>query len=154
MWGAVVRNAREWVRLTTVYFPEQLQPEALAFIQVRHNLCKLPQWSSLPLPQCKGCTFPWQEAGCLLWTILCMQAFAIVLKGKVRPGRTRSDPNDRTACRYDVEVKVRRVRCLQQPRQPLYLSHRRFNIFLLVSLQLQSSTVSSYASAHQQWLPY
>ncbi|CAL8465310.1 g4845 [Coccomyxa elongata] len=69
MWGAVVRNAREWVRLTTVYFPEQLQPEALAFIQ----------------------------------------AFAIVLKGKVRPGRTRSDPNDRTACRYDVEVKVRRV---------------------------------------------
>lgn len=41
-----------------------------------------------------------------------MQAFAIVLKGKVRPGRTRSDPNDRTACRYDVEVKVRRVRCL------------------------------------------
>ncbi len=41
--------------------------------------------------------------------MLYMQAFAIVLKGKVRPGRTRSDPNDRTACRYDVEVKVRRV---------------------------------------------
>ncbi|EIE23197.1 UPF0187-domain-containing protein [Coccomyxa subellipsoidea C-169] len=69
MWGAVVRNAREWVRLTTVYFPEELQPEALAFIQ----------------------------------------AFAIVLKGQLRPGRTRSDPKDLTRCRYDVQSKVRKV---------------------------------------------
>lgn len=53
MWGAVVRNAREWVRLTTVYFPEELQPEALAFIQVTH-LCSAAgpakdQWPSVPL---------------------------------------------------------------------------------------------------------
>jgi hypothetical protein len=34
MWGQVVRSAREWVRLATVYFPAQLHPEALAFIQV------------------------------------------------------------------------------------------------------------------------
>ena len=34
MWGQVVRSAREWARMTTVYFPEALHPEALSLIQV------------------------------------------------------------------------------------------------------------------------
>src|SRR5579875_2719384 len=40
---------------------------------------------------------------------LSLQAFAIVLKGKVRPGRTRADPADDSACRYDTAAKLRRV---------------------------------------------
>lgn len=34
------------------------------------------------------------------------QAFAIVLKGKVRPGRSRSDPADGSRCAYDTRVKL------------------------------------------------
>ena len=35
-----------------------------------------------------------------------MQAFAISVKGRVRPGRFRSDPKDVTACRYDMAPKL------------------------------------------------
>ena len=35
MWGAVVRNCREWVRLVSVYFPRELLPPALAYVQAR-----------------------------------------------------------------------------------------------------------------------
>ena len=36
----------------------------------------------------------------------CMQAFAISVKGRVRPGRFRSNPKDVTACRYDMAPKL------------------------------------------------
>ena len=32
----------------------------------------------------------------------CAQAFAIVLKGRMRAGRTRADPNDPTRYRFDA----------------------------------------------------
>ena len=35
MWGQLVRNAREWVRMTAVYFPKELQAESLAYVQVQ-----------------------------------------------------------------------------------------------------------------------
>lgn len=35
MWGQLVRNAREWIRLTAVYFPKELHPESLAYVQVQ-----------------------------------------------------------------------------------------------------------------------
>ncbi|CAL5222221.1 g4553 [Coccomyxa viridis] len=69
MWGQLVRNAREWIRLTAVYFPRELHPESLAYVQ----------------------------------------AFAISTKGRVRPGRFRRDPNDVTACRYDMRPKLLKV---------------------------------------------
>ena len=34
MWGQLIRNAREWIRLTAVYFPKELHPESLAYVQV------------------------------------------------------------------------------------------------------------------------
>ncbi|KAK9839805.1 hypothetical protein WJX81_003043 [Elliptochloris bilobata] len=62
MWGTVVRNCREWIRLVSVYFPRELLPPAMAYVQ----------------------------------------AFAIVLKGQLRCGRTRVDPHDPTRYRYDA----------------------------------------------------
>ncbi len=38
MWGQLVRNAREWIRLTAVYFPKELHPESLAYVQVQPYL--------------------------------------------------------------------------------------------------------------------
>ena len=38
-----------------------------------------------------------------------VQAFAISTKGRVRPGRFRRDPNDVTACRYDMRPKLLKV---------------------------------------------
>ena len=35
MWGAVVRNCREWIRLVSVFFPRELLPPALAYVQAR-----------------------------------------------------------------------------------------------------------------------
>lgn len=69
MWGAVVRNAREWVRLTTVYFPEKLHPESLAFVQV------LPP----PASSFQHNTFL-RLQGCTLQT-QCSCAEAVVLAG-------------------------------------------------------------------------
>ncbi|CAK0786818.1 hypothetical protein CVIRNUC_010032 [Coccomyxa viridis] len=34
MWGQLVRNAREWIRMTAVYFPKELHAESLAYVQV------------------------------------------------------------------------------------------------------------------------
>ena len=33
MWGAVVRNCREWIRLVSVFFPRELLPPAMAYVQ-------------------------------------------------------------------------------------------------------------------------
>lgn len=38
MWGAVVRNCREWIRLVSVFFPRELLPPALAYVQARPSL--------------------------------------------------------------------------------------------------------------------
>lgn len=35
MWGAVVRNCREWIRLVSVFFPRELLPPAMAYVQAR-----------------------------------------------------------------------------------------------------------------------
>ena len=35
MWGQLVRNAREWIRMTAVYFPKELHAESLAYVQVQ-----------------------------------------------------------------------------------------------------------------------
>ena len=37
------------------------------------------------------------------------QAFAISVKGRVRPGRFRRNPKDVTACRYDMRPKLLKV---------------------------------------------
>ena len=42
MWGQLVRNAREWIRMTAVYFPKELHAESLAYVQVQ-----LPQFPTL-----------------------------------------------------------------------------------------------------------
>ena len=39
MWGQLVRNAREWIRMTAVYFPKELHAESLAYVQVQS--CRL-----------------------------------------------------------------------------------------------------------------
>ena len=44
-----------------------------------------------------------------------VQAFAISVKGRVRPGRFRRDPNDVTACRYDMAPKLLKVSRSLQP---------------------------------------
>ena len=49
----------------------------------------------------------------------CMQAFAISVKGRVRPGRLRSDPKDVTACRYDMAPKL--LKASTMPRTSSYL---------------------------------
>jgi hypothetical protein len=33
MWGCLVRNSREWIRLISVYFPRELLPPAVAYVQ-------------------------------------------------------------------------------------------------------------------------
>ena len=52
-----------------------------------------------------------------------MQAFAISVKGRVRPGRLRSDPKDATACRYDMTPKLLKAStqalCIILPPVPL-----------------------------------
>ena len=40
----------------------------------------------------------------------CAQAFAIVLKGRMRAGRTRADPNDPTRYRFDAATALLHVR--------------------------------------------
>ena len=53
----------------------------------------------------------------------CTQAFAISVKGRVRPGRFRSDPKDVTACRYDMAPKllkaITHAPCIILPPVPL-----------------------------------
>ena len=38
MCGAVVRNCREWIRLVSVFFPRELLPPAMAYVQARPAL--------------------------------------------------------------------------------------------------------------------
>ena len=40
MWGAVVRNCREWIRLVSVFFPRELLPPAMAYVQA----CPAEPW--------------------------------------------------------------------------------------------------------------
>lgn len=85
--------------MTTVYFPENLHPESLALIQVRDSISL--GWLHL----IEGAL----DVARILLNYGGVQAFGIVLKGKLRPGRTRKDPKDPTALRYNVDEKLRRV---------------------------------------------
>lgn len=163
MWGAVVRNCREWIRLVSVFFPRELLPPAMAYVQARPaesqkqfyysgNACvkhamschllavnvescmqhrtevRWAEWSQLsvglrPLHPC-GHGFltdltlapslvglPAQQPGTARrQRCTCAQAFAIVLKGRMRAGRTRADPNDPTRYRFDAASALLHVR--------------------------------------------
>ena len=55
-----------------------------------------------PEPQCWTSSHSLQHIHCCP----AAQAFAIVLKGKVRPGRSRADPADGSRCAYDTRAKL------------------------------------------------
>ena len=44
MWGQLVRNAREWIRMTAVYFPKELHAESLAYVQVPMSYVPTSRW--------------------------------------------------------------------------------------------------------------
>lgn len=55
MWGQLVRNAREWIRLTAVYFPKDLHPESLAYVQVLQLPANIKPASRPCIPNEPGC---------------------------------------------------------------------------------------------------
>ena len=91
MWGQLVRNAREWIRLTAVYFPKELHPESFAYVQVAmvpclrqlcqqamligrralSSLCRMGPVCSAAIVASCGCSHGMQD-----W---CMQCEALVI---------------------------------------------------------------------------